>query len=230
MEDSFEAPKGSLSQRSPLPLPNNHRSTVPSYSLRSPASDIPININNQQTSVSIPVSLDARGKASNPTKNTVASMAAMTGPLTAHDEGDSHSTNDNATQQTAPKCNNPLDLNFKETGSGFAKSTSSTPSEHSSGSDAAFYCSVGSPSEEDVSSTSLCRTREAEPATSMPVRVPTSASAPDVFDGSVVEGEVETRERRGMKVIAQQTSEKTPMFLKRLLNRNKSKRDSKGGV
>ncbi|CAD6442118.1 3cf91024-6739-4a26-a4a4-ddca39a34ae4 [Sclerotinia trifoliorum] len=209
MENSFGAPTSSLSQRSILPLPDNHRSTFSLYSLQSLASGIPTNINEQQTLVSIPVSLVDRGKASSSTKNAAASMAAMVEPLTAHDGGDSHFTNDDATQQPASKCNNPFNLNFKETGSGFAKSTPSTPSEHSSGSDA-LPSAVG----------------EAKPAlASMPVSVPTSASAPDIFDGSVVEREVGTRERGSVKGIAQQKSEKIPLFLQRLFNRNKSKKD-----
>ncbi|KAF7864050.1 hypothetical protein EAF04_007015 [Stromatinia cepivora] len=234
MEDSFKAPEGSHSQRYPLSPPNSHGSTVSSRSLQLPPSDTPINTNDQETSIFSPVSPDTRGEASNPTENSVASMAATAGPSTVHNEGDSHSINYSPMQETASKCNNPLDLNYKETSSGFSKkkkNTSLTSSEHSSGSDAAFYCSVGSPSEEDASSASLCRNREVETAlTSTPVRAPTSASTPDVVNDSVVEGEVETRERRSVKGIAQQTSEKISMFLKRLFSRNKSEKDGRSGV
>ncbi|KAI9648040.1 hypothetical protein NHQ30_002668 [Ciborinia camelliae] len=215
---NFEAP-GNIDPQNPhLSFPNNPNPTFSPYSLQSPASNIPINTNFQQTSFPAPMSLHTRDDASDAAGDEV---VALDDPLSLHNGANSTLIND--TNFHSAVLGNAIHCEVHGPDTGSAVHTSLTSSEHSSGSDAAFYCSVGSPSEEDMPIDSLFHVSEEEPEfTSTLLRGTTSApisAAGNVVDSVAVATEEERVEKRGVKGIAQKKLAVARRFFKRLFSR-----------
>lgn len=192
MQNNPDAHEDTGPERSPRLLPSDRESTIPPYSLESPASDTPISTNLQTTSFYALSPPDARREAS---VSTEGGTAAAAWPLIAPNEGGSRLIDNSNTHGAA--ASNTINYNDEETETGIAQIS---PSEHSSGSDAAWHCSVGSPSsEEAMPSGSLHHASEenlglvpASTPTSVPALAPattTSTSTPGVTTDNAIEGE-----------------------------------------
>ncbi|TGO46168.1 hypothetical protein BCON_0340g00010 [Botryotinia convoluta] len=139
MEYRTNAPEYSDTKESPLSPPSNLEAIDSSDNIPSPISNLINDENVQRPHCSGPCTTSRRSEPSNPTENTINSSAESTTRLEKHQHPPRESKN-----RTPNPCNpspSPAEPN--------SDSASQTPSEHSSGSDAAFYCSVGSTSEDE---------------------------------------------------------------------------------
>lgn len=195
---------------------NSPKLTSASYHLYSLAPNIHINTNSQQTSSFAPLAPDAGHEVSYATNNT---GVTESGASVLHNEGDRDLVHDNSTGDIEPS--NTHHSKGKEADTSFAKHTSSTSSEHSSDSDAAFYCIVGSrPSEEDVASLSLSLVNVAEAGLASTI-VDGTLSVPGVAAYDVVGGEREKERKSSIKKRALEGLGKLGRLFKRLFSRKK---------
>lgn len=202
----------------------------------------------RQTPFSGPCPTSRRSESSNLTENNIISTAAST--TRPKKEFYPFEKNKNRSSNPSPLSSNPPPHNPNSTAPSPAEpnsdSASQTLSEHSSGSDAAFYCSVGSPSEdeEDGSGASLAlgekEKGEGESGvmkSTLRKSVSTSRTGGITDDGDKGEEEDDDDEEEEEeesndthnKNRKRRKSKKRYTFLRRIFSRKKA-RDSNGGT
>ncbi|KAF7911294.1 uncharacterized protein EAF01_002801 [Botrytis porri] len=247
--ENRNVPKPSGTKRSPLSPPNNLEAINSSDTILPSTSNILDDEIVQQTPFSGPYPASRRSEPSIPAEITITSTAH---PSPLRHEKHQHPPRESKerTSNLSSPSPNPSPHNPNSTTSNPAEqepnsdSESKPPSEHSSGSDAAFYCSVGSPSEdeEDGFGDSLGRAveREAEGdgigesfLTKRDLREAVSMSGTDgegMGEEDNDDGEEEEEENDiHNKDSKRRKSEKRFTFLKRLFSRKKA-RNSGGGA
>ncbi|KAF7943759.1 uncharacterized protein EAE97_005829 [Botrytis byssoidea] len=250
MVDVTDAPKNLDAERSPLSPPSNLEAIDLSDKILSPISNI-LNDRNMQRS-HFPGTCPAirRSESSKIAENTLNSAGELSLPRLKK-EFHPLEKNKNRSSKSSPPSPNLSSHNINSTAPSFAEkksdSVSQTPSEHSSGSDAAFYCNVGSLSEdeEDGLNNSLDRRAEiggeGEPGLAkrtLQETVPTSGTGIATDGGGKREEddddddeEEDEEESSGThkKNDKRRKSKKRYTFLKRIFGRKKA-RDSDGGA
>ncbi|THV46152.1 hypothetical protein BGAL_0412g00100 [Botrytis galanthina] len=247
MEDCTDAPKYLNAERSLLSPQGNLEVIDSSGNILSPISNLLNDRNMRQTPFSGPCPTSRRSESSNLTENNIISTAAST--TRPKKEFHPFEKNKNRSSNPSPPSSNPSPHNPNSTAPSPAEpnydSASQTPSEHSSGSDAAFYCSVGSPSEdeEDGSGASLAlgekEKGEGESGmmkSTLREAVSTSRTGVVTDDGGKGEEDEEDEEEEEEesndthnKNRKRRKSKKRYTFLRRIFSRKKA-RDSNGGT
>ncbi|TGO08497.1 hypothetical protein BTUL_0206g00170 [Botrytis tulipae] len=250
MEDRTDEPKSLDAERSLLSPQSNLEVIDLSDNILSPISSLPNDRNMQRPQFSGPCPTSRRSEQSKTTENKILSTAE----LTTHLEKEFHllEKNKNRSSKSSPPSPTrpPHNPNFTAPSPAEpnSDSVSQTPSEHSSGSDAAFYCGVGSPSEdeEDGSGASLAlrekKGDEESGAMERTLREIVSMSGTGVVNDGGGKGEEdgdgddddEEEDEEGSKDThnnnsKRRKSKKRYTFLKRIFGRKKA-RDSDGGA
>ncbi|KAF7902904.1 hypothetical protein EAF00_002806 [Botryotinia globosa] len=251
MEDVTDAPKNLDAERSLLSSQSNLEVIDLSDNILSPISNLPNDRNMQRPHFSEPCPTSRRSESSEPAENSIVSTAASTTHLGK--EYHPLEKNKNRSSKSSPPSPNLTPHSYNSTAPSptepNSNSASQTPSEHSFGSDAAFYCSVGSQNEdeEDGLSNSLDRGAETggDGESGLAKRflrgtVPTSGTgvvsngggkgeedADDDDDDEEEDEEKSTDTHK--KNDERRKSKKNYTFLKRIFGRNKA-RDSDGGA
>ncbi|KAF5871963.1 uncharacterized protein Bfra_008990 [Botrytis fragariae] len=242
MEDRTNMPEFSDTKESPLSPSSNLEVIDSSDNIPLPISNLINDRNVQQTPCSGPCPTSRKSEPSKPAENPIITTADSSPPRL---EKELHPLEENKNRTSNPSTSPDLPPhNFNSTAPKPAEpdsdSESQTLSEHSSGSDAAFYCSIGSPSEdeEDGSGASLVLGAEAEGEgeiggegesglTKKTLREAVSTSGTDVAaDSGGAEDKEEAREEENEihnKNSKRRKSEKRFTFLKRLFGRKKLK-------
>ncbi|TGO44834.1 hypothetical protein BOTNAR_0734g00020 [Botryotinia narcissicola] len=249
MEDVTDPPKNLDAERSPLSPPSNLEAIDLSDKILSPISNILNDRNMQRPQVPGTCPASQRSESSKPAENAIVSTAAS--PTHLGKEFHLLEKNKNRSSKSPPPSPKLPPYNPNSTAPSPAEpnsdSVSQTPSEHSSGSDAAFYCSVGSPSEdeEDGLSNSLDRGAEigGEGESGLAKRtfqetVPTSGTGFVTDGGGKGEEDDDDEEKEEEEEESNDThkknnkrrkSKKRYKFLRRIFSRKKA-RDSDGGA
>ncbi|RAL61830.1 hypothetical protein DID88_002893 [Monilinia fructigena] len=202
---------------------NSPRSTSAFYHLHSPAPNIHINTNSQQNSFFGPLAPNARHEVSYATNNT---GVTESGASVLHNKGGRNLVHDSSMGSTEPS--NTHHSKGKEADTSFARHTSSISSEHSSGSEAALYCSVGSrPSEEDVASPFLSLVNKAEVGLAS-IPIDGTLPVPGVAAYDVVGGDGERERKNSVTKRSLEGLGKLGMRFKRLFSRKNS--GARGGT
>ncbi|TGO24890.1 hypothetical protein BPAE_0092g00080 [Botrytis paeoniae] len=237
MENRTDAPKYLDTERSPLSPPSNLEVMDLSANVLSPTSNHLNDENVEQTPLVPSSTSNTRSKPSNPTEKPIAPTANPSPPRLEkefHQITKSKNRSSNTSPTPPPHNYNSTASNIPETNS---DSESQTPSEHSSGSDAAFYCSVGSPSEdkEDGIGASLVLGAEGEVEGESCLMKKTLREAVSTSGTGVaadIEDDEEAKEEENEihnKNSKRRKSKKRFTFLERLFGRKKS-RDNDGGA
>ncbi|KAF7939047.1 uncharacterized protein EAE98_001383 [Botrytis deweyae] len=251
MEDRTDAPKYLDAERPPLSPLSNLKAIDSSDNILSPISNILNNGNVQQTPLVSSCTFNTGSELSNTTENIINSAGEPSPPRL---KKEFHPLEKNKNISSNPPPPPPPSLNFpphnpNSTAPSPAElnsdSVSQTPSEHSSGSDAAFYCSVGSPSEDEEdglsNSLDLRAEQEGEGESEITKRTLREAVSTSGTDGGGTrvddeendeendEEEEEEENEIHKKNSKRRKSKKRFTFLKRIFRRKKA-RDSDEGA